>query len=144
MQPELLALPVFKVRPSNDSGPSRFETGMPNFEGIAGVEAAARFLLEEGMSSIQAAENDLSASPLAGLLAMEHVTVWGVHGMEGRTPTAGSPWPGAPPQRSHRRWLRRGSPCGDGHNYAVEVVGQLGLADSGGVVRAGISLPRAR
>jgi selenocysteine lyase/cysteine desulfurase len=27
----------------------------------------------------------------------------------------------------------------DGHNYAVEVVGQLGLADSGGVVRAGIS-----
>ncbi len=40
MQPELLAaLPVFKVRPSNDSGPSRFETGMPNFEGIAGVEA---------------------------------------------------------------------------------------------------------
>jgi selenocysteine lyase/cysteine desulfurase len=27
----------------------------------------------------------------------------------------------------------------DGHNYAVEVVDQLGLADKGGVVRAGIS-----
>ena len=27
----------------------------------------------------------------------------------------------------------------DGHNYAVEVVGQLGLAETGGVVRAGIS-----
>jgi len=27
----------------------------------------------------------------------------------------------------------------DGHNYAVEVVDQLGLAESGGVVRAGIS-----
>jgi selenocysteine lyase/cysteine desulfurase len=27
----------------------------------------------------------------------------------------------------------------DGHNYAVEVVDQLGLADSGGVIRAGIS-----
>ena len=27
----------------------------------------------------------------------------------------------------------------DGHNYAVEVVDQLGLADSGGVIRAGVS-----
>jgi selenocysteine lyase/cysteine desulfurase len=27
----------------------------------------------------------------------------------------------------------------DGHNYAVEVVDQLGLADSGGAVRAGVS-----
>ena len=27
----------------------------------------------------------------------------------------------------------------DGHNYAVEVVRQLGLADTGGVVRAGLS-----
>ena len=27
----------------------------------------------------------------------------------------------------------------DGHNYAVEVVDQLGLAETGGVVRAGIS-----
>jgi len=27
----------------------------------------------------------------------------------------------------------------DGHNYAIEVVGQLGLAESGGVVRAGVS-----
>jgi selenocysteine lyase/cysteine desulfurase len=26
----------------------------------------------------------------------------------------------------------------DGHNYAVEVVDQLGLADSGGVIRAGV------
>jgi selenocysteine lyase/cysteine desulfurase len=27
----------------------------------------------------------------------------------------------------------------DGHNYAVEVVDQLGLADTGGVIRAGVS-----
>ncbi|HQY16619.1 MAG TPA: aminotransferase class V-fold PLP-dependent enzyme, partial [Ilumatobacteraceae bacterium] len=140
MQPELLAaLPVFKVRPSNDSGPSRFETGMPNFEGIAGVEAAARFLLEEGMSSIQAAENDLFAPLLAGLLAMEHVTVWGVHGMEGRTPTAAFTVAGRTPAAVSQAMAAERIAVWDGHNYAVEVVGQLGLADSGGVVRAGIS-----
>jgi len=27
----------------------------------------------------------------------------------------------------------------DGHSYAVEVVSQLGLADSGGVIRAGVA-----
>ena len=27
----------------------------------------------------------------------------------------------------------------DGHSYAVEVVDQLGLADTGGVIRAGIA-----
>ncbi|MFI0527441.1 MAG: cysteine desulfurase-like protein [Ilumatobacteraceae bacterium] len=140
MQPELLAaLPVFKVRPSNDSGPSRFETGMPNFEGIAGVEAAARFLLEEGMSSIQAAENDLFAPLLAGLLAMEHVTVWGVHGMEGRTPTAAFTVAGRTPAAVSQAMAAERIAVWDGHNYAVEVVGQLGLAESGGVVRAGIS-----
>ncbi|MGZ4793280.1 MAG: cysteine desulfurase-like protein, partial [Ilumatobacteraceae bacterium] len=32
----------------------------------------------------------------------------------------------------------RGIAVWDGHNYAVEVVDQLGLADSGGVIRAGV------
>lgn len=140
MEPELLnSLPVFKVRPSHNEGPSRFETGMPNYEGIAGVEAAARFLLEEGMDRIQAAENELFAPLLDGLNAIKGVTVWGVKGLAGRTPTAAFTVAGRAPSEVSQALAAEKVAVWDGHNYAVEVVGQLGLADSGGVVRAGIS-----
>jgi cysteine desulfurase family protein (TIGR01976 family) len=140
MQPELLdSLPVFKVRPSYDQGPRRFETGMPNYEGIAGVEAAARFLLEEGMGNIRAAENALFEPLLNGLLAIDGVTVWGVRGLEGRTPTAAFTVAGHQPAAVSQALAAAKVAVWDGHNYAVEVVGQLGLAESGGVVRAGIS-----
>lgn len=140
MEPELLnSLPVFKVRPSHNEGPSRFETGMPNYEGIAGVEAAARFLLEEGMDRIQAAENELFAPLLDGLNAINGVTVWGVKGLAGRTPTAAFTVAGRAPSEVSQALAAEKVAVWDGHNYAVEVVGQLGLADSGGVVRAGIS-----
>ncbi len=140
MEPELLnSLPVFKVRPSYDEGPRRFETGMPNYEAIAGVDAAARFLLEEGMDRIQAAENELFAPLLDGLNAIKGVTVWGVKGLEGRTPTVAFTVAGRTPSEVSQALAAEKVAVWDGHNYAVEVVGQLGLADSGGVVRAGIS-----
>lgn len=140
LQPELLdALPAFKVRPSPAHGPARFETGMPNFEGIAGVEAAARFLLEEGMGNIRDAENELFEPLLSGLLSMAGVTVYGVHGLEGRTPTAAFTVAGHSPAEVSKELAAHRIAVWDGHNYAVEVVGQLGLADTGGVVRAGIS-----
>ena len=140
MQPNLLdRLPVFKVRPSHNEGPGRIETGMPNYEGLAGVEAAARFLLEEGMANIQAAENELFAPLLEGLLALRGVTVWGVHGLDGRTPTAAFTVAGHTPAEVSQALAAERVAVWDGHNYAVEVVAQLGLADTGGVVRAGIS-----
>ena len=47
MQPDLLqSMPIFKVRPSEDNGPRRFETGMPNYEGIAGTLAATDYLMK--------------------------------------------------------------------------------------------------
>ena len=140
MEPELLnSLPVFKVRPSYDEGPRRFETGMPNYEAIAGVEAAARFLLEEGMDRIQSAENELFAPLLDGLNSIKGVTVWGVSGLDGRTPTAAFTVADRAPSEVSQALAAEKIAVWDGHNYAVEVVGQLGLAESGGVVRAGIS-----
>ncbi len=139
-RPELLqALPVFKVRPSHDEGPSRFETGMPNFEAIAGVEATARFLMEEGMDQLQAAENALFEPLLRGLQAIPGVTVYGVDGLEGRTPTAAFTVAGHTPAAVSQALAAEKVAVWDGHNYAIEVVGQLGLAETGGVVRAGIS-----
>lgn len=139
-RPELLqSLPVFKVRPSYDEGPSRFETGMPNFEAIAGIEAAARFLLEEGMDQLEADETALFEPLLTGLQGIPGVTVWGLQGLEGRTPTAAFTVEGHSPDSVARALAAEKIAVWDGHNYAIEVVGQLGLAASGGVVRAGIS-----
>jgi cysteine desulfurase family protein (TIGR01976 family) len=140
MRPELLeSLPVFKVRPASDHGPSKLETGMPNFEGIAGVEAAARFLIEEGMDRVTAAETEVFASLLEGLHSIQRVKVWGSQTLDNRVPTAAFTIDGVHPAEASKALAAAHIAVWDGHNYAVEVVDQLGLANSGGVIRAGIS-----
>jgi cysteine desulfurase family protein (TIGR01976 family) len=140
MRPELLeSLPVFKVRPAADHGPGRLETGMPNFEGIAGIEAAARFLIEEGMDQLAAAESDVFSHLLEALLSINGVKVWGSQTLEGRVPTAAFTIEGVHPAEASKALAASRIAVWDGHNYAVEVVDQLGLSDSGGVIRAGVS-----
>ena len=140
VRPELLEeLPAFKVKPAYDHGPKRWETGMPNYEALAGIEATARFLLEEGMDRIEEAETALFAPLLEGLLATPGVTVYGVHGLEGRTPTAAFTVAGHSPAEVCKAFGAERIAAWDGHNYAVGVVETLGLAESGGLVRVGIS-----
>jgi cysteine desulfurase family protein (TIGR01976 family) len=140
MRPDLLeTLPVFKVRPAPDHGPAKLETGMPNFEAIAGIEAAARFLIEEGMDHLAAAEAELFSALLEGLQSIRGVKVWGSQTLDGRVPTAAFTIDGVHPADASKALGARNIAVWDGHNYAVEVVGQLGLAESGGVIRAGIS-----
>jgi cysteine desulfurase family protein (TIGR01976 family) len=139
MRPELLeGLPVFKVRPAADHGPGRIETGMPNFEAIAGIEAAARFLIEEGMDRIGVAEAEVFTQLLDGLHSIKGVTVWGSQTLADRVPTAAFTIGGVHPASASQTLGDKGVAVWDGHNYAVEVVDQLGLADSGGVIRAGV------
>ena len=140
VEPQLLdSLPVFKVRPAADTGPGRIETGMPNFEGIAGVEAAARFLLEEGMDQVAAAEAAVFEPLLTGLQSISGVKVYGPAGMAGRTPTAAFTIEGVAPSEAAKALAAEQIAVWDGHNYAVEVVESLGLASTGGVVRAGLA-----
>jgi cysteine desulfurase family protein (TIGR01976 family) len=140
MRPELLeTLPVFKVRPAADHGPAKLETGMPNFEAIAGIEAAARFLIEDGMDHLATAEAEVFAHLLEGLHSINGVKVWGSQTLDGRVPTAAFTIEGVHPADASKSLGAKNIAVWDGHNYAVEVVDQLGLADSGGVIRAGIS-----
>ena len=140
MQPDLLqSLPVLKVRPSYDEGPSRFETGMTNFEALAGVDAAARFLLDQGLNQIAAYEMELFAPLLDGLKSIPGVVVYGSHTLDHRTPTAAFTIAGVSPAEAARAMADDKIAVWDGHNYAIEVVDQLGLADTGGVIRAGLS-----
>jgi len=140
IQPELLqSLPAFKVRPSQDNGPRRLETGMPNYEAIAGVEAAARFLLEEGIDQIETAESTVFSVLLDGLHAIPGVRIHGPQGMQGRTPTAAFTIDGVAPQEVSIALAAEKVAVWDGNAYAVEVVDQLGLGETGGVVRAGLA-----
>lgn len=137
--PELLAeLQHYKVRPAPVAGPRAWETGTPSFESIAAVEAAARFLIEEDMDRVAEAERAVFAPLLEGLLATPKVRVWGVPTLEGRTPTVAFTIDGVHPDDVAKRLAEARIATWSGHSYALEVVDRLGLAATGGVVRAGV------
>ena len=130
--------PVAKVRPAADRGRDRWETGTPSFEAIAAVDAAARFLLDEGLDALGRAEAAVFAPLLDGLLAIAGVRVWGPPTMDGRTPTVAFTVDGHHPDEVAAGSRPQRIATWAGHSYAVEVVDQLGLAGPGGVVRAGV------
>lgn len=137
--PSLLdELPVAKVRPAADRGARRWETGTPNFEAIAAVDAAAQFLLEEGLDRLAAAEAAVFDPLLTGLQAIDGVTIHGPATMADRTPTVAFTVAGHHPNEVAEALAAVRVATWAGHSYAVEVVDQLGLATSGGVVRAGV------
>jgi len=139
VEPNLLNdLPVAKVRPANNIGPSRFETGTPNFEGISAVEAAARFLIEEDMTRVMQHESSVFDPLLSGLLETSGVKVWGRQTMDGRAPTVAFTIDGFTPSRVAQALAADRIAVWAGHSYAVEAVEQLNLSKSGGVVRAGV------
>ncbi|CAN5832302.1 cysteine desulfurase-like protein [soil metagenome] len=131
-------LPVAKVRPAPDDVPRRWETGTPSFETIAAVEAAARFLLDESVDRLAAAEATAFAPLLDGLASMDGVLVWGPPTMDARTPTVAFTVDGHHPSEVAMELAAVRIATWAGHSYAVEAVDQLGLAERGGVVRAGV------
>ena len=139
IEPALLdSLPVAKVRPASDTGPRRFETGTPNFEAIAATQAAARFLIEEDMQKLNAIEGEVFKPLLEGLLETRGVHVWGPKDLASRAPTVSFTIDSMTPDRVAQELAAKKIAVWSGDSYAVEVVAQLGLTQSGGVVRAGI------
>ena len=136
VEPGLLAaLDPDKVRPATDTGPGRFETGTPAFEALAGVRAAAEFLVEVDVER----EMEVFAPMLHGLLAMPHVSVWGPHDLDDRTPTIAFTVDGHHPDAVAQHLAAARVAVWSGDYYAVEVMATLGLAAGGGAVRAGIA-----
>jgi cysteine desulfurase family protein (TIGR01976 family) len=131
-------LPVAKVRPAPDRGPRRWETGTPNFEALAAVDAAATFLMDVGLDAIGETEAEVFAPLLDGLQSIGGVRVYGPPTLEGRTPTAAFTIEGRRPTAVAEALGTERIATWAGHSYALEVVDQLGLAESGGVVRAGV------
>jgi cysteine desulfurase family protein (TIGR01976 family) len=144
IRPDLAAsLPADRVRPAAEDPPGhRFETGTQSHEAIAGALAAIEYLRELGDGDLDAAfglierhETSLTARFLSGVPGA--LELYGIRTPEGRTPTFCFNVPGRHPREVAERLAERDLYVWDGDYYALEPMRALGLADSGGAVRAG-------
>lgn len=139
-----------KLLPSSDLVPERFELGTPPLADLAGVTAAVEHLAEvlrpsagtrrqrllRSMAAVEEYERRLFAVLLDGLGRMEHVTLYGRSSR--RAPTAYFRVAGQTPDQVAAFLAARRINVWSGDNYAYELVGALGLRESGGAVRAGM------
>jgi selenocysteine lyase/cysteine desulfurase len=139
LQPELLhGVEPYRVRPADYDGPERWETGTGQFEVMAGVDGAARFMNEEPWNAVTASEAALLTRLEDGLRAIPGVTVYGLENAEGRAPTTIFNVGDRVPLSVAEELGRRRIAVWSGDNYACELIDALGLRERGGVVRAGI------
>jgi cysteine desulfurase family protein (TIGR01976 family) len=149
--PSLLeTLPPDKLVPSPDTVPERFEQGTASFADLAGVTAAVEHLaaldpaatgtrrerLVASMTAAAAHEQRLFAVMLDGLAAMRGVTLYGK--AHRRTATAYFTVEGWTPAQVAAHLAEARVNVWNGHNYAWELAGALGIRDSGSAVRAGL------
>ena len=154
----LLRLRPYKVRPSPDSLPGRWETGTQNHEGLAGVTAAVEYLAELGRrhtpeargqrAALLAAydalcryERRLLAQLVPALLEIPGLTFYGITEparFPQRVPTLAVRIAG----RSPRELATHLGECGiftwDGNYYALNLSERLGVEPDGGMLRIGL------
>ena len=151
------ALPAYKLRPAED----HFETGTGNFEGLAGVTAAVDYLADvgttaggagkeasrrervlAGMRAIRAYELELYRHLADGLEAIPGLRLYGITDrarFDERTPTAALTLEGIAPRAVAEALADEGIAVWDGDFYATGLIERLGLAETGGVVRIGLT-----
>jgi selenocysteine lyase/cysteine desulfurase len=152
-------LTAYKVRPAPGEPPGKFQTGTPNFEGIAGLlgsleylewlgekfggdqsfqgESYRRLRLKQALQAISSYESTLSAAMLEILEETPGVTVYGPREIRMRVPTFSFNLQGLSPQQVAAELGKREIYVWDGNYYAVLVTEALGLEKSGGMVRVG-------
>ena len=123
-----------KLNPSPDEVPDRWELGTLPFEALAGVRAAAEYLLELDFDAVRAHEEGLLATALEGLGGMDHVTLYGA--APDRAPTLMFNVRGRSSADVARALNEREIAVWNGNYYAWELERVLGLAPHG-AVRAG-------
>jgi selenocysteine lyase/cysteine desulfurase len=123
-----------KLLPSPDDVPDRWEMGTAPFEALAGVRAAAEYVLELDLDAVRAHEDGLLRSALDGLAAMDHVTLYGDAG--DRAPTLMFTVAEMHPDDVAAALAAREVAVWNGNYHAWELERVLGLAPHGGI-RAG-------
>ena len=155
-------LTAYKVRPAPDEPPGKFQTGTPNFEGIAGLLGALEYLewlgenygdqemnqgysnrrlrFKQAMSAISRYETHLSYAMLEILEETPGVTIYGQtnpEDLDHRVPTFAFTLQGMSPRQVAAELGKRDIFVWDGNYYALLVTESLGLEESGGMVRVG-------
>jgi cysteine desulfurase family protein (TIGR01976 family) len=134
-RPDLLAeLQPDKLRPSPDTVPERWETGTPAFEALAGVAAAAEYVMEADWDAIREHEDKLLDQMVTGLGAIPGVLLHG--SPPDRTPTVMFSVPGRSPHDVALELAQARVAVWHGNYYAFELSRLLGL-EPDGAVRAG-------
>lgn len=164
----LTRLSPYKVRPSPDVLPWRWETGTLNHAALAGVTAAVDYLesigtrfgkdwqeeyaakgfqgrhlsLKTAMRVIKEYEKALCLHLLRGLASFGDVSVYGIterERLDSRVPTAAFTWPRLSPRETAQRLGEKGICCWSGNYYALRLMERLGLEPTGGAVRVGLT-----
>jgi cysteine desulfurase family protein (TIGR01976 family) len=134
-RPEVLEpLRPDKLRPSPDELPDRFELGTLPFEALAGVRAAAEFMLSLDRGALRAHEDALLRQMLDGLHGIDGVTVHGA--ATDRAPTIMFAVDGRSSVEVARALAAEQVAVWHGNYYALELARHLGL-EPDGAVRAG-------
>jgi cysteine desulfurase family protein (TIGR01976 family) len=128
----------YRVRPADYDGPARWETGTPQIELLAGITAAAEFMLGTPLAEEAERETRLLALLQEGLHDIPGVTVHGPSVTPDRAPTLIFTVAGHTPDEVDRYLASRRIAVWSGDNYARELIDALGLRATGGAVRAGI------
>jgi cysteine desulfurase family protein (TIGR01976 family) len=123
-----------KLMPSPDAPHERFELGTLPFESLAGVTAAAEYMLDVGYDAIRAHEERLLSVAADGLAAIGGVTLYG--DPADRVPTLMFNVAGFTSAEVATALAERSVAVWDGNYYAWELERFLGL-DPHGAVRAG-------
>jgi selenocysteine lyase/cysteine desulfurase len=157
----------YKVRPAENQGPDRWETGTKSHESLAGLVATAEYLawlgrsfgggdagvvtpdaparrdaIVDGMRAVRGHEALLTARFLSGAQRIPGLRLFGVadpQRTEDRTPTFAVRLGGEHPAVTAAALGERGIFVWDGDYYAMEIMERLGLAASGGAVRIGFT-----
>jgi len=134
-RPEVLEeLQPDKLRPSPDEIPDRWELGTLPFESLAGVRAAADYMLSTDWDTVREHEQALLRTALDGLGNMSHVTLYGAAAE--RAPTLMFNVAGRTAAEVAAALAEREIAVWHGNYYAHELEQHLGLAPHG-AVRAG-------
>ena len=146
---------AYQVRPALDGLPKRFELGTGQREAMAGALGAIEYLaslggeggdgrarLTSGMARMAAWERSLTGRLIAGLKEMPEVRIRGIasdNALHRRVPTVSITVDGRHPDELAAGLAEDNVFVWSGHNYAIEPIARMGLADQGGVLRIGLA-----
>jgi cysteine desulfurase family protein (TIGR01976 family) len=151
-------LHAYRCRCSSDDLPQRFETGTPQTELLAGLEATVGYFQwlgelcgysgsrREKITGAYIATKDyedkLTTRLIQGLQEIRGVQIYGITDIERiheRVPTVSFTHDRVTPGEMSQSLAQNNICAWTGHNYAYEVVKQLGLDEEQGVLRLGIA-----